>query len=195
VPVAGLHAEAAFRARSRPASAVLQRLGATLLHEAAHRETLAADEHLLTFVRTALQCPGRPYAVSPSTLRLVARAKAYLTERVSTRVRLRDVAQAAGTTPAYLTTLFRQLEGQPLHKYLVQLRLSRALAELPYTADITTLAADLGFAHHSHFTAVFRRAFGCTPSGYRTSTRALHTRTLATLHSGPRGWRRLPKAV
>jgi len=46
------------------------------------------------------------------------------------------------------------------------------LAELPYTDDLTMLALDTGFSSHSHFTAAFRRAFGCTPSQFRMSTRS-----------------------
>jgi AraC-like DNA-binding protein len=33
--------------------------------------------------------------------------------------------------------------------------------------DITGLALDLGFSSHSHFTDVFRREFGSTPSEIR----------------------------
>lgn len=169
VAVDRLRDHPAFRDRSRPAPVALQRLGIGIVHRSGTPDALAADERLLAFVRQSLQCHARPHAASPSTRRLVARAKAYLADHVSSAVRLEHVAAAAGTTPAYLTTLFRQLEGQPLHKYLVRLRVVRALAELPHTADITRLAADLGFASHSHFTAVFRRAVGCTPSSYRAS--------------------------
>ena len=59
----------------------------------------------------------------------------------------------------------------PIHRYLVQLRLARALVELPHTNDLTMLALDLGFSSHSHFTAAFRRAFGSPPSVFRESTR------------------------
>lgn len=62
-------------------------------------------------------------------------------------------------------TVFRVVEGRPLHKYLVQLRLARALVEVPHADDLTALACELGFSNHSHFTAVFRRTFGCTAIG------------------------------
>jgi AraC-like DNA-binding protein len=52
----------------------------------------------------------------------------------------------------------------------VQLRLARALIELPHANDLTQLALDLGFSSHSHFAASFRRAFGSTPSAFREST-------------------------
>ena len=54
----------------------------------------------------------------------------------------------------------------------MELRLGRALVELPNATDLTTLAFDLGFSSHSHFAAAFRRAFGCTPSHFRESTRS-----------------------
>jgi AraC-like DNA-binding protein len=54
----------------------------------------------------------------------------------------------------------------------MQLRLSRALVELPHANDLTTLAFDLGFSSHSHFTVSFRRAFGCTPSEFRAENNA-----------------------
>jgi AraC-like DNA-binding protein len=49
------------------------------------------------------------------------------------------------------------------HQYLKQLRLARALVELPHAGDLTALSFDLGFSSHSHFSYAFRRAFGCHP--------------------------------
>jgi AraC-like DNA-binding protein len=167
-----------FRRRSRPASAALQRLGVEFLNHHAGSE-LAAEEALVTFLRASLEPFTAAAPVSPSTLRLVGRAKAYLAQNLSRQVRLEQVARAAGTTPAYLTTMFRRLEGRPLHNYLVQLRLAHALVELPHTSDITALACDLGFANHSHFTAAFRRTFGCTPSAFRESMRRDREREIA----------------
>ena len=93
--------------------------------------------------------------------------KEFLEANASASVRLRDVARSVGASPAYLTDVFRRVEGVPVHRYVMQLRLSRALVELPHANDLTTLAFDLGFSSHSHFTVSFRRAFGCTPSQFR----------------------------
>ena len=70
------------------------------------------------------------------------------------------------------------MEGIPLHRYLTQLRLARALVELPHAADLTALALDLGFSSHSHFTARFRALFGLTPTDVR---RGASTRGAAEL--------------
>src|SRR5262249_19539691 len=72
-----------------------------------------------------------------------------------------------GASSAYLTDVFSRFEGISLHRYVTQLRLARALIELPEAGNLTTLALDLGFSSHSHFTLAFRRAFGCTPSAFR----------------------------
>jgi AraC family transcriptional regulator len=178
VAVRRLPRQASFHERSRLASPTLQRLAIELLHGQRH-DDLLGEERLVEFLRVALACAPPAAAVSPSTRRLIGRAKAFLAAHLSAPVRLEHVARASGTTAAYLTTVFRRVEGQTLHKYLVQLRLARALVELPDTADITTLAADLGFANHSHFTAVFRRAFGCTPSAFRGALRRDRARLLA----------------
>jgi AraC family transcriptional regulator len=101
---------------------------------------------------------------------LIRRTKLFLDGNSSRPVRLGDVARAVGASPAYLTDVFRRFEGMSLHKYLVQLRLAKALIELPHANDLSQLALDLGFSSHSYFAASFRRAFDSTPSAFRDST-------------------------
>jgi AraC-like DNA-binding protein len=171
---------ALFRRRSRPASPALQRLAIECLYQSPDRDGgLAADEWVLDFLRLSLESAGPAGMVSPSTRRLVDRAKAYLAANLGAPVRLEHVASAAGSSPTYLTTAFRRVEGRPVHRYLLQLRLARALVELPHASSLTTLACDLGFSNHSHFTALFRRTFGCTPSAYRESLRRDRARVTA----------------
>ena len=81
------------------------------------------------------------------------------------------MAAAAETrgSPVYLTQVFQQVEGLPLYRYLLRLRLARALDLIPQREDIAALAQDLGFSSHSHFSAAFRQAYGMTPAEYRGS--------------------------
>lgn len=99
--------------------------------------------------------------------RTLERSKAYLQTRFTQPLSLGDIATAVGVTPVYLTSLFRRVEGMALHQYLLSLRLTAALDRLPGTIDITTLALDLGFSSHSHFTSAFRKRFGTTPATFR----------------------------
>lgn len=176
-----------FHARTRPTSWPLQQLALRRVHAASqHWDDLTSDEWLLAFVRAALGAPpscGRP-APSP---RVLLRAKAYLAEHFAHGIRLAEVARAVDVSPAYLTTLFTHSEGVSLHQYILRLRLARALLELPHTDDLSQLALDLGFAHHSHFTHAFRRATGCTPSHYRELGRSERRRLVRDVTCARRG--------
>jgi AraC family transcriptional regulator len=111
--------------------------------------------------------------------RLIRRSKEFVHAHACDHILLVDVARAVGASPTYLTHMFRRFEGLPLHQYIVQTRLARAVAELPRANNLTTLAFDLGFSSHSHFTAAFRRAYGCTPSEFRESIRVSSQQRIA----------------
>ncbi len=76
------------------------------------------------------------------------------------------MAAEVGVSPVYLTQVFRQVEGMPLYRYQLNLRLSRALDLLGEYSDLTMLALDLGFSSHSHFTFAFRKAYGAAPAEF-----------------------------
>jgi AraC family transcriptional regulator len=180
-----------FRRRAILATPRVQAERARFFHwlsSPAPREYLEEEERLVALVRAALH-PQVPRLDSPTaaSARLIRRAKEVLEERLTGRLRLADVSRAVGASPAYLTDLFTRTEGVPLHQYLTQLRLARALLELPHADDLTTLALDLGFSSHSHFTFTFRRAFGSTPSTFREHTRHQRAAT-ETRSSMRRSW-------
>jgi AraC-like DNA-binding protein len=135
-------------------------------------DDLEAEEIVVSLLRAALRGDGvGSRSCGPTTARIVRRAKMVLEMHLSSRVRLMDVARMVGASPAYLTDTFRRIEGISLHRYLTHLRLSRALVELPHANDLTAVALETGFSSHSHFSSVFRRAFGCTPSEFRETAR------------------------
>jgi AraC family transcriptional regulator len=162
-----------FRRRSRRVGFGLQHLRARFLHHLVCGEWngLVAEEWVITLLRSALTADAESCEPTGPTRRLIGRTKQFLEAYLAGPIRLVDVARGVGASPAYLTDLFRRVEGVPLHGYLTQLRLARALVELPNASDLTTLALALGFSSHSHFTAAFRRGFGCTPSQFRELTR------------------------
>jgi AraC family transcriptional regulator len=61
------------------------------------------------------------------------------------------------------------VEGVPLYRYQLRLRLARALDLLGEYDDLTTLSLELGFSSHSHFSAAFRQVYGRSPSEFRGS--------------------------
>jgi len=103
--------------------------------------------------------------------KLVDRAKLVLSSDLGRRWSLADVAGDVGVSPVYLTQVFQQVEGLPLYRYQLQLRLARALDLLGHHCDLTGLALDLGFSSYSHFSGAFKRAYLQTPKEFQRSAR------------------------
>lgn len=117
--------------------------------------------------RPAPRRPRRPDTERDHAL-LYERVRAEIFRRYREPLRLADLARAACTSPFHLCRVFSRASGFPVHRYVNRLRLLTALDILAERdVALTDLAADLGFASHSHFTLAFRRELGLTPSEFR----------------------------
>jgi len=152
-----------------------QALVALLRHSLRHKlaEPLEAEGLALTLVQRALG-PRIAHAAGASAGRqsLVNRIKLVLASDPARRWTLAEIAAEVRGSPVYLTQVFQKVEGVPLYRYQLRLRLARALDLLAQYDDLTALGLDLGFSSHSHFSAAFRAVYGRTPSEFRRS--ALH---------------------
>src|SRR6266404_788178 len=162
----------AFRRQRLRIDARAQALAALLRHSLRQNiaEALEAESLALTLVQRALG-PRTTHAAGASIgrQRLVDRAKLVLTSDLARRWTLAAIATEVRCSPVYLTQVFQQVEGLPLYRYQLRLRLARALDLLAHYDDLTTLSLDLGFSSHSHFSAAFREAYGRSPSEFRHS--------------------------
>ena len=133
-------------------------------------EPLEAESLALTLVQRALG-PRTTHAAGASVgrQRLVDRVKLVLASNPTRRWTLAEIAAEVRGSPVYLTQLFQQVEGLPLYRYQLRLRLARALDLLAQYDDLTTLSLDLGFSSHSHFSAAFRQVYGRSPSEFKQS--------------------------
>lgn len=165
----------AFRRQRLRIDARAQALVALLRHSLRQNiaEPLEAESLALTLVQRALG-PRTTHAAGASTgrQRLVDRVKLVLTSDLARRWTLAEIAAEVRGSPVYLTQVFQQVEGLPLYRYQLRLRLARSLDLLAQYDDLTALSLDLGFSSHSHFSAAFRAAYGRSPSEFRFS--ALH---------------------
>jgi AraC family transcriptional regulator len=128
---------------------------------------LVADVLEDAFERNGTKPRRRPSTNTDHTARTEA-AKAYLASRMSEAITLDDVGAAVNASPFNFARIFQQQTGLPIHRYLTLLRLRAALERIADPGiDLTNIALDLGFSSHSHFTNVFRREFGETPSAIR----------------------------
>jgi len=134
-------------------------------------ESLEAEGLSLTLLSRAIgPRTSRPPGATYARRRLVDRVKVLLAGDLSQRWTLANIAVAIGGSPVYLTQVFQQVEGMPLYRYQLRLRLARALDLIPARDDLSGLAQDLGFSSHSHFSAAFRQAYGVTPAAFRAQS-------------------------
>jgi len=131
-------------------------------------EALEAESLALTLAQRALG-PRTSHAAGASRgrQRLADRTKLVLASDLSRRWTLAEIAAEIGVSAVYLTQVFQQVEGLPLYRYHLRLRLARALDLLGEYEDLSRLALDLGFSSHSHFSAAFLQTYGRSPSEFR----------------------------
>jgi AraC family transcriptional regulator len=156
---------------------LLQHLLVRHLHAGAS-DRLGAEEAAtrLVFRTLAGPAPQRKAARTRTAAehrRLAEAAKSELAADPAARVTLGELAARLHTSPFHLARVFRAETGFTLAGYRQALRLRTALERLPLSErDLTTLALELGFASHSHFTASFTREYGVPPSAVRDGRQA-----------------------
>ena len=131
-------------------------------------DRLEAESLAITLIQRALgPRTGRHATGTYGHQRMVDRIKLLLASDLTRRWTLADIAAEVHGSPIYLTQVFQQVEGMPLYRYQLQLRLARSLDLLDRYTDLTALALEVGFSSHSHFTAAFRRTYGRSPSAFK----------------------------
>ena len=166
-----------FRYQRGPCSRQLYLRQRALFHqlERGQIDGLAAEESALAIIdaviAAAFHADGRrpiPLGSADAHRDLVERARADIAAHVCEPTTVTDIARRLGVSAFHLCRVFRRLAGTSLHAYRIDLR--RRMSLEPLAADrvnVSRLAADLGFASHSHFTATVRQGFGLTPTDLR----------------------------
>jgi AraC family transcriptional regulator len=109
-------------------------------------------------------------SVSKSQRRRVEEVRALLASQPTDTWNLESIARAVYCSPFHLARQFRVITGESIARYLLRLRLALALDHLAQgETNLASLAVELGFAHHSHFSASFKSAFGATPTAVRNT--------------------------
>lgn len=162
----------AFHRQAQRIDPRTQALAALVRHRltTALAEPLEAETLVLALVSRALgEREPRARGASQGRQKLADRAKLVLAGDPARRWMLAEVAAEVGVSPVYLTQVFRQVEGVPLYRHQLRLRLARALDFIVHYDDLTGLALDLGFTSQSHFGAAFKQAYGIAPAQFQRS--------------------------
>jgi len=99
---------------------------------------------------------------------MIARARAFIAERLDEELSLRQVAQAVHVSTTYFCKLFKAALGINFTDYVARLRIEKVKRLLlnPH-ARVSEAAYAAGFQSLSQFNRVFRRIVGESPSVYR----------------------------
>lgn len=101
--------------------------------------------------------------------RRVEQVRALLAGSPATHWDLGQIGRELHCSPFHLARQFRAGTGETISRYLLRLRLAIAIEQLADgERNIARLAAETGFANHSHFSARFRSVFGITPAEARS---------------------------
>lgn len=161
------YARAAVRAHA--ADYLLKPLQDAELHDALNRLAMKRMDGRNTPPTVDVQEPPAAQAASDDPSILVQRARAYVRAHFSEPLSLNEVADTLCVNPAYLSSIFKSERGESYSKFVLRLRMERAVLLLQtYAAGkIGDIAAEVGYSSTKHFYAVFKDYFGMTPNEYR----------------------------
>jgi AraC family transcriptional regulator len=102
----------------------------------------------------------------------VLQARDLLHSDLVRRRTLGELAGDVGVHPVTLARAFRRCFGCSVGEYLRRLRIERAAVQLGGSdVPLATIALAAGFSDQSHFSNLFRRETGMSPSAYRRAVR------------------------
>ncbi|RJQ56401.1 MAG: helix-turn-helix domain-containing protein [Desulfobacteraceae bacterium] len=96
------------------------------------------------------------------------KAKEYIWKNYNQEISLKDLADAVGMNPYYLSHLFTKEMGISFREYLASVRISIAKSLLQQTnMSMMDICLEVGYQDPSHFAKIFKKNEGVQPSGYR----------------------------
>lgn len=96
------------------------------------------------------------------------RVNEFIQAHIEEEITLNELAQDVGLSPSHFCSLFRKTAGTTPHQFVLQCRIQHAKALLAKpNRSILDVALASGFRTHQHFSRIFRRQVGVTPSTYR----------------------------
>lgn len=95
----------------------------------------------------------------------------YVDQHLADNVSLKALAEVAGLSMYHFAKAFKQSTGAPPYQYVLERKIERArhLLRDP-NRSVLEASARTGFVDQSHFTKVFHRLVGVTPTEYRNQT-------------------------
>lgn len=146
---------------------------------------LALQDALFDLATALQQAVGDTPPTRIAHREAAARARDYIEARLDESFALDELERATGHDRWSLSRDFRALYGASPYRYLILRRLDRARAMIVEGAGLADAAHACGFADQSHFTRLFRKAFGLTPKAWLAVQGRSHNRSISELRARP----------
>lgn len=92
----------------------------------------------------------------------------YIKSKYNSHIKLDEAAQSVCISPNYLNTIFKSTTGKTIIRYHEDYRIDMAKSMLGnMNSKINDISTELGYYDQYHFSKIFKKATGMTPSGYR----------------------------
>ena len=99
---------------------------------------------------------------------VIENCKKYIFRHLHSRLTVQEIAAELDIHPNYLSALFRQQEGIPLYRYILQQKVELTKNLLTYSSySYIEIANYLGFSSQSHLGATFKSVTGMTLKEFR----------------------------
>lgn len=105
--------------------------------------------------------------IQKSSSGYVKRVRDYISQNISTELRVEEIAAHVHISPNYLSQIFRQETGQTLRDYIAAERIRRAKDYLLTGKSLRETAALTGFSSDSYFVQKFKAAVNMTPKQFQ----------------------------
>jgi AraC family transcriptional regulator len=133
---------------------------------------LALEAETLALVQDLVHLSSNASALKQQRLYLGTHARrqvlAYVEQHLASNVSLNALAQTANLSEFHFLRAFKADMGVTPHQYVMDQRVQRAKVLLKQNgSDIAKIACNTGFASHQHFTTVFSKTVGRSPSAFR----------------------------
>jgi len=168
-----------FREHLKKTSAQITRLSTTVIFS-----ERAETEEELEIWRSRLPNPFSPETLGGESPKpnaasghaeIISRTKQYILDNLERHISLQDIANHAGISPGYLSTIFKKEFNQNLVDYINMIKTERACALLHQGKyRIYEISYMLGFENANYFTRVFHHHIGLSPLEYQKKNRGSH---------------------
>jgi len=96
------------------------------------------------------------------------RVLGYIWVHLGDEITIEELARVACLSPFHFAHMFARAIGTPPHRYVVRMRLEKAMAEIAIgRLPLAQIALNARFSSQASFTRAFHRATGVTPGQYR----------------------------